>query len=248
MIVRITAIIVSKVYVLGRNPIQSLPSGPVCYREFPDPGVMDYAGHCWSLPNSHSHALPFFFLRFYLFTYLRERESGGMESDKQTCTERGARLGAQSQDSEIMTWAEIKSWVLTWLSHPGTPTHTLLSNKTLSPFKVKYPVNLHVTHDSCKADFIPIFRDWEKDFIEPKQIIHIPFPVLVDAPEVQINSMWCVCWGASGKGFLTLRNKLRKKGLIPFPDLPYLEIYDAWKCCIHLAQSSQRPTSIHWRW
>ena len=33
----------------------------------------------------------------------------------------GVHCRAQSHNHEIMTWAEIKSWRLNWLSHPGTP-------------------------------------------------------------------------------------------------------------------------------
>ena len=34
-----------------------------------------------------------------------------------------ASLGAQSHDHEIMTWAEIKSWLLDQLSHLGAYVH-----------------------------------------------------------------------------------------------------------------------------
>ena len=32
-----------------------------------------------------------------------------------------ADVGLKLMNSEIMTWAEIKSWTLNWLSHPGAP-------------------------------------------------------------------------------------------------------------------------------
>ena len=32
-----------------------------------------------------------------------------------------AYTGLHLQDLEIKTWAEIKSWMLNWLSHPGVP-------------------------------------------------------------------------------------------------------------------------------
>ena len=35
----------------------------------------------------------------------------------------GAWFGAWSHDPEIMTWAKIKSWTFSWLSHPGAPYH-----------------------------------------------------------------------------------------------------------------------------
>ena len=36
-------------------------------------------------------------------------------------TEKEAQCGAWSQHPEIMTWAEIKSQILNWFSHPGAP-------------------------------------------------------------------------------------------------------------------------------
>ena len=41
------------------------------------------------------------------------------------CTEPGARLRAPSQDPEIMTWARVRSWMLSPWSHPGTPLNKL---------------------------------------------------------------------------------------------------------------------------
>ena len=37
------------------------------------------------------------------------------------CAECGAWYGAWFHTPKSMTWAKIKSWMLNWLSHPGTP-------------------------------------------------------------------------------------------------------------------------------
>lgn len=44
----------------------------------------------------------------------RESQAGSMPSME-------PQAGSQSYDPEIMTWAKIKSWMLNWLSHSGTP-------------------------------------------------------------------------------------------------------------------------------
>ena len=36
-------------------------------------------------------------------------------------TQCGAQCGTWTHDTEIKTWAEIESWMLNWLSHPGAP-------------------------------------------------------------------------------------------------------------------------------
>ena len=67
---------------------------------------------------------------FSLFKiYFRERENtSGGEGQRETekilsrlHAQRGARHGARSHDPGLMTWAQIKSWLLNRLSHPGTP-------------------------------------------------------------------------------------------------------------------------------
>ena len=50
-----------------------------------------------------------------------QRERERKKSSSRLPTECGAWCGALSQDPEIMTWAEIKSWPLNHLSHPGAP-------------------------------------------------------------------------------------------------------------------------------
>ena len=39
-------------------------------------------------------------------------------------TKHGSQPGAQSHNSEIMTWVEIKTWMPNRLSHPDAPGHT----------------------------------------------------------------------------------------------------------------------------
>ena len=48
-------------------------------------------------------------------------EAKGERSSSRLPGERWAQLEAGSQDPEIMTWAEIKSQMLSWLSSPRTP-------------------------------------------------------------------------------------------------------------------------------
>ena len=53
----------------------------------------------------------------------REKGEGQKEREKENPEQalRSVRLGAPSHDPEIMTWAQIKSWILNHLSHPGAP-------------------------------------------------------------------------------------------------------------------------------
>ena len=50
---------------------------------------------------------------------------GGAEGDRESQTDSllsaEADGGAPSHNPEIMIWAEIKSWMPHWLSHPGAP-------------------------------------------------------------------------------------------------------------------------------
>ena len=75
---------------------------------------------------------------FFKFTYLfwerqRQHEWGGAEREGKRESQAGSALPAQSptkhlssQNHEIMTWAETKSWTLNWLSHLGAPMQTRL--------------------------------------------------------------------------------------------------------------------------
>ena len=72
--------------------------------------------------------------RMSSFLFFRERErkivraggggKGEGERISQACSniQHRAQCKAWSQDPEIMIWAEIKSWMLNQVSHPGTPT------------------------------------------------------------------------------------------------------------------------------
>ena len=66
-----------------------------------------------------------FFLKFVYFERERERER---EGQRERIPSRLLAVSAQSptrdlkpQTREIVTWAEIKRWMLNQLSHPGTP-------------------------------------------------------------------------------------------------------------------------------
>lgn len=77
-----------------------------------------------SLPPSLSSYLRSFpFLPPFLPS-LREGErgsEGGESILSRLHTQWKAQRGVWSHDLEIMTWAEIKSWTLNWLNHPGAP-------------------------------------------------------------------------------------------------------------------------------
>lgn len=81
----------------------------------------------WWLVNKWKLIL-LFYLKMYSFIW--ERESGGKGSGRESLSrlliECWAWCEAESQDTEVMTWTEIKGWTLNWLSHLGS----------LSPFLV----------------------------------------------------------------------------------------------------------------
>ena len=76
-----------------------------------------------------------FFLKFiYFWEGEREKEEGtGREREGQRiwsslCADsREPDAGLELMNPEVMTWAEIKSRRLNWLSHPGTPTLGILN-------------------------------------------------------------------------------------------------------------------------
>ena len=108
----------------------------------------------------------FFKALFFLFIWEREQARGRTDGDRETWsrlpTEHRAQHGTQSQDPEIMTWAEIKSQLLNWLSHEGT----LL------------PVNFLLDAGYC--DFMP---SWVLN------IFCIPINVLEPCYRAQLNSL-----------------------------------------------------------
>ena len=76
--------------------------------------------HIWcSLDNL------FCFLFFFLFILEKRESMQGRGAEKERCrgmlhNQHKAWHGARSHDAEIMTWAEIKSHMLSKLCHPGT--------------------------------------------------------------------------------------------------------------------------------
>ena len=70
-------------------------------------------------------------LFIYLFIYILRRRGNGRGKERIPrrqalyCHHR-AQGEAHCQDHEMMIWAEIKSWPLTWLSRQGAPHETLL--------------------------------------------------------------------------------------------------------------------------
>ena len=64
-----------------------------------------------------------------------ERERGSILS--RLPTEHGAQPGAWSRNPEIMTWAEIRSRMLNWLSHPGAPAKIICHFKMPNFLKMR---------------------------------------------------------------------------------------------------------------
>ena len=66
-----------------------------------------------------------FLFKIYFWFLILEKGEGEMQRERERnppsrlLAGHGAWRGAQSHNPEIMTWAKIKSWVLSWLSHPG---------------------------------------------------------------------------------------------------------------------------------
>ena len=61
----------------------------------------------------------------------------------------GAQHGARSHDPEIMTWAEIKSRMLNWLSPPGAPIFTLAGIYWASTVYFALFQNLELLHPTA---------------------------------------------------------------------------------------------------
>ena len=55
------------------------------------------------------------------------------------CTGWGTQCETWTHNPEIKTWAEIKSWTLNWLSHPGPPTCIIFKGRKTGTEKIKYP-------------------------------------------------------------------------------------------------------------
>lgn len=72
----------------------------------------------------------FFFFKIYVFIRDRESTKWGRDRGERISIRLHAQppLRAQSHDSEIMTWPEIRSQTLNRLSHPGALEVTLLKN------------------------------------------------------------------------------------------------------------------------
>ena len=119
----------------------------------------------WSL--SWSFFKFFFFSLRFIYLFERERKSSwahtpvrgtgdkGERISRRLCAEHGAQCGTWPHDPEIRTWAEIKSWTLNQLSHPGAPH----SSTSL--------VNCPWLHISLSLDFII--------FLPPINYVQLPW-------------------------------------------------------------------------
>ena len=84
----------------------------------------------WFWDSSMFVSIIFLLLNIYLFVLRGSEHVSGGEGQRER--ERESQAGSTfsvvwspiwtlSHDREIMTWAEVKSWMLNWLGHPGTP-------------------------------------------------------------------------------------------------------------------------------
>lgn len=103
--------------------------------------------YCFKLwVYAYFHGWQFYLLLFLMFSFKREREKEcererGRERRRQNLKQApGSYLSAQSltqgfelKNHEIMTWAQVKSWILNRLSHPGAPVFI-----TFSDFKYEF--------------------------------------------------------------------------------------------------------------
>ena len=76
--------------------------------------------------------------------------------------------GTQCHDPEIMTWAQIRSWMLTWLSYPGVPhgkaCKRLLRASCMRSCNEDQREEIHIKKEtqilSCKCCFASLPCDW----------------------------------------------------------------------------------------
>ena len=63
----------------------------------------------------------YLFFKVYLFILKKRERKQGMEQRERRENSTESDVGLDLTNSGIMTWTEIKSQTLTWLSHSGTP-------------------------------------------------------------------------------------------------------------------------------
>ena len=105
------------------SSITSLPSAPV-----PETQPGSTRLHVSSTSSFLSSFFYSFIFKFaYLFFEWEQAGEGLGDRDREIHSHTGSAPSVQSptglelMNYEIMTWAEIKSWMLYWLSHPGAP-------------------------------------------------------------------------------------------------------------------------------
>ena len=70
--------------------------------------------------------------KLYSHTWVRGRGRGRDSILSRLHAQHGAQRGDTSHDCEIMTWAEIKSQMLNWLSHPDAPNDSFKMQVVMS--------------------------------------------------------------------------------------------------------------------
>ena len=121
----------------------------------------------------HIPTMCFFF--FFLLEREREWEKTGARgrgrkrmNPKQARCEPGVRQRrARSHNPGIMTWAKIKSGILNWLSHPGTPHNLFLEpmhNKSILSWMTAISISLnHLLH----CEFLELEKRFTFIFLGP---------------------------------------------------------------------------------
>ena len=120
-----------------------------------------------------------FFVLFCLFIYLRGRgrERGGERIPSRlyaVCAK--PHVGLNLMHCEIMTWIEIKSQLLNWLSQPGTPTFAFFWNEYQERrnYFISFLVNLtYEIKMSCQAwcsyfNSCCLSKSWKKKYLYPR--------------------------------------------------------------------------------
>ena len=128
------------------------------------------------------------------------------------CTGWGTQCETWTHDPEIKTWAEIKSWMLNWLSHPGPPTCIIFKGRNTGTEKIKYPYEIfhHLQNRSLHfwawhSFFWGGGRFWHSKPSETKPLLPLP----VSAPTAPTNFISQLHWAT----FCFLRTLLHTSGL-----------------------------------
>ena len=123
----------------------------------------------------------------------RERERDQQASHYQF----GAWCGLEPMNYEIMTWTEIKSWTLNWLSHPGTPPHYTLICSFLFSFLFSFlyfPIYLSMYLSIYIYFILEREREWGRGAEGKRERISSRLPTLGAEINAALHSMTLGSW------------------------------------------------------